>query len=97
MKSKVLLICNYFAPDHTIGAVRTSKLAKYLRNSGYEVEVLTEKKKGEEDELLKNDIKGIPIYYTENSKRFIGCMHIMKSSYNLIKRNVLINWIIEKG
>ncbi len=71
MKHKVLLICNYFAPDHTIGAVRTSKLAKYLRNCGYEVEVLTEKKKGEEDELLKNDIKGIPIYYTENSKRFI--------------------------
>lgn len=53
MRQKVLIICNYFAPDHTIAAVRTTKIAKYLRQSGYEVEVLTERKNGREDELLK--------------------------------------------
>lgn len=71
MKQKVLLICNYFAPDHTIAAVRTTKMAKYLRQNGYEVEVLTERKNGEEDELLKKDVEGIKIYYAENSKRYI--------------------------
>ena len=44
MKKNILLICNYFAPDNTIAAVRTSKLAKYLRQSGYEVQVIAEKK-----------------------------------------------------
>ncbi len=71
MQQKVLLICNYFAPDHTIAAVRTTKIAKYLRQNGYEVEVLTEKKDGEEDELLKKDVEGIKIYYAENSRRYI--------------------------
>ena len=55
MQQKVLLVCNYFAPDHTIAAVRTSKIAKYLKENGYEIEVLTEKKMGEEDTLLKNE------------------------------------------
>lgn len=71
MQQKVLLICNYFAPDHTIAAVRTTKMAKYLRRNGYEVEVLTEKKNGGEDELLKEDAEGIKTYYAENSQRYI--------------------------
>ena len=55
MTKKILFICNYFAPDNTIAAVRTSKLAKYLQQNGYEVEVITEKKNAElEDEILKN-------------------------------------------
>ena len=54
MKKNILLICNYFAPDNTIAAVRTSKLAKYLRQSGYEVQVIAEKKDtAAEDEILK--------------------------------------------
>lgn len=71
MRQKVLLVCNYFAPDHTIAAVRTSKIAKYLKENGYEIEVLTEKKMGEEDTLLKNDVKGIRIHYAENSSKYI--------------------------
>jgi len=71
MQKKVLFICNYFAPDHTIAAVRITKLAKYLRENGYEVEVLTEKKDGGEDALLENDAKGIPVYYAENSPRYL--------------------------
>lgn len=71
MKQRILIICNYFAPDHTIAAVRISKLAKYLRENGYEVEVLTEKKNGGLDELLENDVKGIKIYYAENSPLYL--------------------------
>lgn len=71
MGQRVLLICNYFAPDHAIAAVRTSKLAKYLIENGYEVEVLTERKDGGEDELLKKGVEDIPVFYGENSPRHI--------------------------
>lgn len=71
MKQRVLLICNYFAPDHAIAAVRITKLAKYLRKNGYEVEALAEKKNGGTDELLENDVKGIKVYYAENSSRYV--------------------------
>ncbi len=71
MKQRVLLICNYFAPDHAIAAVRITKLAKYLRGNGYEVEVLAEKKDGGVDELLENDVKDIKVYYAENSSRYV--------------------------
>lgn len=71
MGQKVLLICNYFAPDHAIAAVRTSKLAKYLKKNGYEVEVFAEKRDGGEDEILKNDAKGIRVSYAENSSGYL--------------------------
>lgn len=71
MKQKVLLICNYFAPDHAIAAVRTSKIAKYLRRNGYEVEVYAEKKEGGEDELLKNDVTDVKVSYAENSPLYL--------------------------
>lgn len=71
MKQRVLLICNYFAPDHAIAAVRTSKLAKYLSENGYEVEVLTEKKDGGEDELLKKGVEDIRVFYADNSLFYI--------------------------
>ena len=76
---RILLICNYFAPDNTIAAVRTSKLAKYLRQNGYEVQVITEKKEiNIEDELLKLDTEGIKVYYAYQSKfykRFYNIYH----------------------
>lgn len=66
---KILLICNHFAPDNTIAAVRTSKLAKYLRQNGYEVIVMAEKKvSGIEDEILKRDTEGIKVYYANQSE-----------------------------
>lgn len=42
---KVLLVCNYFAPDNTIAAIRLSKFAKYLMEYGIKVDCITEKKK----------------------------------------------------
>lgn len=71
MGQRVLLICNYFAPDHAIAAVRTSKLAKYLRVNGYEVEVLAEKRDGGEDELLKKGVEDIRVSYAVNSSLYV--------------------------
>lgn len=66
---KILLICNYFAPDNMIAAIRTSKLAKYLRQNGYEVQVIAEKKDtAAEDEILKKDTEGIKVCYAHQSK-----------------------------
>ncbi len=68
---KILLICNHFAPDNTIAAVRTSKLAKYLRQNGYEVSVIAEKKdSGAEDEILKRDTDGIKVSYAYQSEYY---------------------------
>lgn len=68
MQKKILLICNYFAPDHMIAAVRISKLAKYLRQNGYEVQVIAEKKDAAaEDEILKRDAEGIEVCYAHQS------------------------------
>ncbi|MDE6621358.1 MAG: glycosyltransferase, partial [Lachnospiraceae bacterium] len=65
---KILLICNYFAPDNTIAAVRTSKIAKYLKQNGYEVQVIAEKNTVMEDEILKKDAEGIRVCYAYQSK-----------------------------
>lgn len=40
MKKRVLLISYYFAPQNTIGAIRPTKMAKYLERIGYEVTVI---------------------------------------------------------
>lgn len=76
---RILFICNYFAPDNTIAAVRISKLAKYLKQSGYDVEVIAEKRKDEiEDELLRRDTVGIKIHYACNSDRCIRFYELYK-------------------
>ena len=82
-KKKILLVCNYFAPENTIAAVRTTKLVKYLRIEGFCVDVLTEKKdKIEIDEILKEDAEGVQIYYAENSDK---CKKISVYYQKLIK------------
>ncbi len=40
MSKRVLIISYYFAPQNTIGAVRPTKLAKFLARMGYEITVL---------------------------------------------------------
>lgn len=67
---KVLLVSNYFAPENTIAAVRTTKIVKYLRLEGFNVDVLTEKKDNiEMDEILEKDAAGVKVYYAENSEQ----------------------------
>lgn len=55
-KKKLLLISYYFAPQNLIGAVRPTKLAKYLTRMGYEVTVLCGRgMDGKRDETLARD------------------------------------------
>lgn len=69
-KKKILFVCNYFAPENTIAAVRTTKLVKYFRLEGFDVDVLTEKKDNMEvDEILEKDAIGVHIYYAQNSEK----------------------------
>lgn len=69
---KVLLVCNYFAPDNTIAAIRLSKFAKYLMEYGIKVDCITEKKENyPEDKLLKDDVHGVHTVYASNSKIFL--------------------------
>ena len=68
---RILFICNYFAPDATIAAVRTTKLVKYLKQSGYEVDFLACKNDGlSVDEILVNDIDDVSVVYAHNSEKF---------------------------
>lgn len=68
MRKSILFVCNYFAPENTIAAVRTTKLVKYFRLAGFHVDVLTEKKDNLiVDETLIEDTVGVNIYYAENS------------------------------
>ena len=76
---RILMVCNHFAPDATIAAVRTTKLAKYLRNHGYEVTFLAEKKaKGGFDGILAKDASGIEVVYAENSDNFLRFLELYK-------------------
>ena len=70
MKKNILLICNYFAPDNTIAAVRTSKLAKYLRQSGYEVQVIAEKKDtAAEKKAAENSAENKEVVYEKSTAK----------------------------
>lgn len=60
MKKNLLFICYYYWPDLSIGAVRPTKVIKYLK-SKYEITVLTHKRYGN-----KNDI-----YYGQYADRII--------------------------
>lgn len=68
-KKRILLVCNYFAPENAIAAVRTSKLAKHFKANGYEIDVLTEQKENMAiDETLAEDAEGIRVFRVKNSK-----------------------------
>lgn len=67
---KILIACNYFAPDNAIAAVRVTKIARYLYLHGYQVTVLAEKKDNEiKDEILEKDAEGIKVLWVENSNK----------------------------
>ena len=82
-EKRILFVCNYFAPENAIAAVRTTKLVKYLRLAGFHIDVLTERKeKTEIDDILKKDAEGICIFYVENSK---ACKKIYAAYQKLMK------------
>lgn len=57
---KILIISYLFAPISVIGAIRWTKMAKYLTRMGYEVDVITTSAKAPEDKMLVRDLQGIP-------------------------------------
>lgn len=97
---KILIVCNHFAPDNTIAAVRVTKIAKYLKENGFEVIVFAEQKTETiEDEILKSDAQGIKVIRIDNSnrvKRFI-CTYkkmidpIKKKKYDDLDNRMRIN------
>lgn len=59
---KVLVLSLFFAPDNSIGAIRPTKIAKYLKlNAGYDITVITSEYDfvglGTVDSVLENDLK----------------------------------------
>lgn len=81
-KKNILVICNYFAPDNTIAAVRVTKLAKYFYNHNYEVTVIAEQRiDAIEDDILRKDAEGIKVIRIENSKK-------MKDFFSLYQRMI---------
>lgn len=73
------MICNHFAPDNMIAAVRTTKIASYLQQHGYEIVVVAEKKENEiEDEILKENAEGISVIRVTNSKAIINIIKLYK-------------------
>ena len=65
---RIIILCNHFAPDNTIAAVRLTKIAKYLYQHNYEVIVFAEQKEGSiEDEILRKDAEGIQVIRSDNS------------------------------
>ena len=67
-KKTILFVCNYYAPDATIAAVRTTKLVKYLREYGFSVDFLSVRNRNLAiDEILEHEANGVDVVYAENS------------------------------
>lgn len=85
---KILLVAYNFAPQNTIGAVRLTKLAKYLTEYGYEVTVITSTPDSV-DVKLNEDIKYvntiIRVDHSKIYKQYI--MFYQKLRNKFIKRD----------
>lgn len=86
MTKKILMICNHFAPDNTIAAVRMTKFAKCLKENGYDITVLAEKKENiVEDDILKRDAQGINVIRIDNTRIIKIFIYIYKTIISPIK------------
>lgn len=92
---KILIISYYFSPGNVIGAVRASKIAKYIEKDGYDVSVIC----GEDNKLLfmpeKIKIDGTLVSDTERiNKTIISHSSAYKRISNLLKiftKNIVAN------
>ena len=89
---KVLFVCNYFAPDSTIAAVRTTKLVKYMRQNGVQVDFLAVKNVSlSKDDLLTRDVVGVDVEYAYNSNRFLKIESFVKRILGPLKQKRLLD------
>lgn len=73
MNNKVLLITSCFAPENVIGAVRVTKIVKYLVRMGYEVTVVApelHELSKIDDSLVTSKIKQVKVYRVSQSEWF---------------------------
>ena len=76
---RILMICNYFAPRNEIASVRITKFAKYLREAGYTVDVITENPGADtKDTLLLDGVRDIPLHYAEEGKGYLALERFYK-------------------
>ncbi len=76
MKKRVLIISAYFAPQNAIGAVRPTKLAKYLTRMGYAVTVLCGADPGGvQDPLLARDLAELADVRPVPVRSLLGFLH----------------------
>lgn len=61
---KILFVTGYFPPTNVIGAVRTGKTAKWLKNAGHFINVLTPDRR-QENPFLKVEVPEECILYTD--------------------------------
>lgn len=64
---KILIVARHFGPENTIGAVRSTKFAKYLTRMGHDVTVYTCTPGVDVvDALLRDDIRDLRVYRITN-------------------------------
>lgn len=84
---KILLVCNYFAPDNAIAAVRITKFAKYLKKAGYEVTVIAEQKTDSlKDSILEKDAEGIKVIRASNSYKMMKIIEMYEKAIFRIRK-----------
>ena len=84
---KILIICNYFAPDNTIAAVRITKIAKYLKRYGYDIVVVAENRQESiKDEILEKDAEDIKVIRVANSNHVKKAFSLYQQTMSYIKK-----------
>jgi hypothetical protein len=56
---KILIVSYLFAPENAIGAIRPTKIAKFLSKKAYDITVITSSNKLKHDSLLEKDLSKI--------------------------------------
>lgn len=83
---KIIILCNHFAPDNTIAAVRLTKIARYLHRHDYDVTVIAEQKRDSiEDDILRKDAEGIKVVRADNSDGMKKLLAIYRKMITPIK------------
>jgi len=81
---RILIISEYFAPENMIGAIRMTKVAKYLTYKGYIVDVVAAREINMADPILENDSKVLnQIIRVPHSALFRKCYNV---AYKITKR-----------
>ena len=88
---KILIVSYLFAPYNTIGAIRPTKIAKYLTVQGVSVDVITGSLKNNIDEKLKDDIKNMNKVITIKHGSTIQKINNKVTSTVNKKQNFLLN------